>query len=175
LHPPGCFIGVSGGGGWGWDPCSRRRCSFGTDVILLAYLLFFLIRVAEDDDFVITGWPEDVAVEVTEEPYGELLITWSIRDETFLVEDEERSTTRAFPGGLPCSNIREQWQCEETSCRDCNDGGDPDDADGGVEALLGGEDPSIEGERECLVPLLSSIASKRRREETQSKKWRSVR
>jgi hypothetical protein len=41
-------------------------------------------------------------------------------------------------------------------------GGDPDGADGGVLASLGEGLPSAEGERGCLVPLLSSIDSKPR-------------
>jgi hypothetical protein len=38
------------------------------------HLLFFLIRVAEDDDLAIAGWPKELAVEVAKEPFGELRI-----------------------------------------------------------------------------------------------------
>jgi hypothetical protein len=39
-----------------------------------AYLLFFFVGVAEDDDFVIVGRPKNVAIEVTEELFGKLII-----------------------------------------------------------------------------------------------------
>jgi hypothetical protein len=80
-------------------------------------------------------------------------------------EDEERSTTRTFSEGPPCSSTSEQWQHEETSDGDPSGGGDLDGTDGGVETLFGEEDPSLKLERERLVPLLSSIVAKRRREE----------
>jgi hypothetical protein len=51
-----------------------------------------------------------------------------------------------------------------------NSDGDPDGADGGVETLLGEEDPSLEGERGCLEHLLSSIAPKRRKREENPKR-----
>jgi hypothetical protein len=38
-----------------------------------------------------------------------------------------------------------------------------------VELLLGEEEPSLDGERECLVPLLSSIMAKRRGREENPK------
>jgi hypothetical protein len=53
-------------------------------------------------------------------------------------------------------NTGEQGRCEEIS-EDPGGGGDLDGADGGVLASLGEELPSAKGERECLVPLLSSI------------------
>jgi hypothetical protein len=163
LHPLGCFIGVSGGSGWGRDPSSRRRCDVGFGGFLLTHLLFFLIGVAEDDDLAVIRQPEYATVEVS-------------RMGPSLSEDEERSTTGAFPEGPPCSTIREQWQCEEISGEDYSGGREPDGADGGVEALLNGEEPSLEGERERLVPLLSSIFSKwREREGTLSENQRSVR
>jgi hypothetical protein len=57
-----------------------------------------------------------------------------------------------------------EWQqCEETSDEDPGGGRDPDGADGGVKTLLGDEEPSLEGERECLVLLWSSIVVRRRR------------
>jgi hypothetical protein len=52
----------------------------------------------------------------------------------------------------------------ETSDRDLGGGGDPDKADSGVDSLLGEVEPSLEGERGRLVPFLSSIVLKRRRE-----------
>jgi hypothetical protein len=49
-------------GGWGQGPHSRRWHSFNVSGILLVYLLFFFIRVDENDDL---RWPKDVAVDVT--------------------------------------------------------------------------------------------------------------
>jgi hypothetical protein len=84
-------------------------------------------------------------------------------------EDEDRSTTGTFSEGPPCSNTNEQGRHEEISDRDPGGSEDPDDADGGVEPLLSDEEPSLEGERERLVPLLSSIVAKRRRGEKNPK------
>jgi hypothetical protein len=84
---------------------------------------------------------------------------------------EERSTTGILSDGAPCSKTGEQWQREETSGGDPGGGDDPDGADGGVETLLGEEDPSLEGERGLLVPLLSSTMFKRiMREENPKRK-----
>jgi hypothetical protein len=74
----------------------------------------------------------------------------------FSSSKEERSTTGIFSKGPPCSKIDEQWRREETSNGDPGGDEDLDSADGGVEALLGDEEPSLEGERERLVSLLSS-------------------
>jgi hypothetical protein len=62
-------------------------------------------------------------------------------------EDEERSTTVAFPEEPPYSNTGERGRREETSDGDPNDGGDPEDADGGLEASLDNGLSSIEGEQ----------------------------
>jgi hypothetical protein len=72
-------------------------------------------------------------------------------------EDEERSTTRVFPEDPLCSHIGERGQCEETSDGDVSGGGDPEGAGGGVSVPSGDGLPSLEGERACFVPLLSSI------------------
>jgi hypothetical protein len=72
-------------------------------------------------------------------------------------EDEERSTTEAFLEDPPCSNIDEWGRGEETSGGDVSDDGDPDGVNSGVLALSNDGLPSLEGERACLVPLLSSI------------------
>jgi hypothetical protein len=86
-------------------------------------------------------------------------------------EDEDRSTTRTFSKGPPCSNTGEQGWREKTSDGDPGGGGDLDSANGGIELPLGEEEPSLEGERERLVPLLSSIMAKRRgREENPRQK-----
>jgi hypothetical protein len=72
-------------------------------------------------------------------------------------KDEGRSITGApLP---PCSNTGEQGRCEEISDGDPDDDGDPDGANGGVLVSLGDGLPSLEGEHERLVPLLSSIVS----------------
>jgi hypothetical protein len=68
------IIGVGSRGDWGRGHYSRKWCSFGVGGILLVHLLFFLIRVAEDDDLAIAGWPKELAVEVAKEPFGELRI-----------------------------------------------------------------------------------------------------
>jgi hypothetical protein len=77
-------------------------------------------------------------------------------------EDEERSTTRAFPEDPHCSHTGELGQCEEISDGDFSGGGDPEGANSGVLAPLGDGLSSLEGERACLVPLLSSIDYERR-------------
>jgi hypothetical protein len=90
-------------------------------------------------------------------------------------EEEDRSTTRTFSYGLPCSNIVEQGQREKISDGDPSGGGDPDSAGGGVKPPLGDEEPSLEGERDRLVPLLSSIVAKRRREENPNRESKGMR
>jgi hypothetical protein len=50
-----------------------------------------------------------------------------------------------------------QRRRDEVSGGDCIGGGDPERDRGGVEALLGEEDPSLEGERGRLRFFLSSI------------------
>jgi hypothetical protein len=77
-------------------------------------------------------------------------------------EDEERSTTGAFPKDPPCSHTGEWGQREETSDGDVSGGGDPEGVGGGVLAPSGEGLPSLEGERACSVPLLSSIDCERR-------------
>jgi hypothetical protein len=72
-------------GGWGRGPHNRRWHSFGVGGILLVQLLFFFIRVTEDDDLAITERDKDVTVEVTEESFGELLIPCGVKVETFLI------------------------------------------------------------------------------------------
>jgi hypothetical protein len=61
-------------------------------------------------------------------------------------EDEERSTTRAFPKDPPYSHTDERGQHEETSDGDVSGSGDPDGAGGGVLAPSGDGLPSLEGE-----------------------------
>jgi hypothetical protein len=77
-------------------------------------------------------------------------------------KDEERSTTGAFPEDPPFSHTGERGQREETSSGDVSGGGDLEGADDEVLAPSGDGLPSLEGERACLVPLLSSINCKRR-------------
>jgi hypothetical protein len=81
----------------------------------------------------------------------------------FSSSEEERFTTGIFLEGLPYSRTGEQGRHEETSDGDPGGGGDPDDTGGGVEPSLDDEKPSLEGQRERIVPLLSSIVAKRRR------------
>jgi hypothetical protein len=84
-------------------------------------------------------------------------------------KDEDRSTTGTFLEGLSCSNTGEQGRREEISDGDPGGSGDLDSGGGCVEPPLGEEEPSMEGVRKCLVPLLSSIMAKRRRREENPK------
>jgi hypothetical protein len=59
--------------------------------------------------------------------------------------------------GPAYSNNGEHGRWEETFDGDPGGGGDPDGTGGGVLVSLGAGLPSIEGERERLVPPLSSI------------------
>jgi hypothetical protein len=68
-----------------------------------------------------------------------------------------------------------QRRRDEVSGGDCIGGGDPDKDDGGVEALLGPEDPSLEGEQGRLRFFLSSIDLKRRERRTLSAGYRCAR
>jgi hypothetical protein len=62
-------------------------------------------------------------------------------------EDKARSTTGTSSEGPPCSNRGKQRRRDEVTGGDCVGGGDPERDGGGVEALLGEEDLSPEGER----------------------------
>jgi hypothetical protein len=84
-------------------------------------------------------------------------------------ENEDRSTTGIFSERPPCSNTGEQGR-HEISDGDLGGGGDPDSTDGGVEPPLDDEEPSLEGEQERLVPLLSFIVANRRRREENPKR-----
>jgi hypothetical protein len=84
-------------------------------------------------------------------------------------EDEDRSTTGTFSEGLPYSSTGNQGWREEIFDGDPSGGGDPEISDGGIEPPLGEEESSLEGERERLVPLLSSIVAKRRERERKPK------
>jgi hypothetical protein len=90
-------------------------------------------------------------------------------------EDEVRSTIGIGSEGPPCSHGGKQRRRDEVSGGDCIGGGDPDKDDGGVEALLGEEDPSLEGERGRLRFFLSSIDLKRRERKTLSAGYRCAR
>jgi hypothetical protein len=61
-------------------------------------------------------------------------------------EDEARSTIGTGSVGPPCSHGGKQRWRDEVSGGNCIGGGDPERDGGGVEALLGEEDPSLEGE-----------------------------
>ncbi len=68
-----------------------------------------------------------------------------------------------------------QRRRDEVLGGDCIGGGDPDKDGSGVEALLGEEDPSSEGERGRLRFFLSSIDLKRRARKTLSADYRCAR
>jgi hypothetical protein len=82
--------------------------------------------------------------------------------ESSLPEDKARSTTGTGSEGPPCSHRGKQRRRDEVTGGDCVGGGDPERDGGGVEALLGEEDPLSEGERGRLRFFLSSIDLKRR-------------
>jgi hypothetical protein len=65
-----------------------------------------------------------------------------------------------------------QRRRDEVAGGDCVGGGDPERDRGGVEALLGEEDPSSEGERGRLRFFLSSLDLKRRARKTLSAGYR---
>jgi hypothetical protein len=90
-------------------------------------------------------------------------------------EDEARSTTRTGSEGPPCSHRGKQRQRDEVAGGECVGRGDPERDGGGVEALLGEEDPSSEGERGRLRFFLSSIHRKRRVRKTLSAGYRCAR
>jgi hypothetical protein len=70
-------------------------------------------------------------------------------------EGEERFTTGVFSEDPPYSDTGEWGQHKETSDGDVS--GDPKGTGGGVLAPPSDGLLSFEGERACLVPLLSSI------------------
>jgi hypothetical protein len=72
---------------------------------------------------------------------------------------EERSTTGIPSEGPPCSYTGDSDLWDETSGGKPGGGGDPDGEGSGVEALLGEEEGPLAVERECLVPLLSSVVN----------------
>jgi hypothetical protein len=74
LHPIVCFIGIGGGGGGNRGVYSKRWSSLSVNGGILVRLIF-IIRITEGDDFAVDGRPENVAVEVTEELPGELLVS----------------------------------------------------------------------------------------------------
>jgi hypothetical protein len=121
---------------------------------------------------------------------GGLRISWLRSPKSFLVnysshevsatessssEDKARSTTGIGSEGPPCSHRGKQRRRDEVAGGNCVGGGDPEQDGGGVEALLGEEDPSSEGERGRLRFFLSSIDLKRRARKTLSADYRCVR
>jgi hypothetical protein len=85
-----------------------------------------------------------------------------INNETFFIRRRKKIHHWSLPGEPTCSNTGERGQHEETSGGDFSCGGDPEGASGGVLAPLGDGLPSLEGERTCLMPLLSCIDCKGR-------------
>jgi hypothetical protein len=83
-------------------------------------------------------------------------------------EDKVKSTTGTGSEGPPCSHGGKQRRRDEVAGGDCVSGGHPERDGGGVEALLGEEDPSSEGKRGYLRFFLSSIDLKRRARKTLS-------
>jgi hypothetical protein len=85
-----------------------------------------------------------------------------------LPEDKAKSTTGTGSEGPPCSHGGKQRRRDEVAGGDCVGGGHPERDGGGVETLLGEEDPSSEGERGRLRFFLSSIDLKQRARKTLS-------
>jgi hypothetical protein len=83
-------------------------------------------------------------------------------------EDNVKSTTGIGSEGPPCSHGGKQRRRDEVVGGDCVGGGHPERDGGGVEALLGEEDPSSEGEQGRLRFFLSFIDLKRRVRKTLS-------
>jgi hypothetical protein len=84
-------------------------------------------------------------------------------------EDKAKSKTGTGSEGTPCSHGGKQRRRDEVTGRDCVGGGHPERDGGGVEALLGEEDPSSGGGgRGRLRFFLSSIDLKRRARKTLS-------
>jgi hypothetical protein len=90
-------------------------------------------------------------------------------------EGETRSTIGTGSEGPSCSHRGKRRRRDEVSGGDCIGGGDPDKDGSGVEALLGEEDSSLEGERGRLRFFLSSIDLKRREKRTLGAGYRCVR
>jgi hypothetical protein len=72
-------------------------------------------------------------------------------------EEEDKSITGAFPEPPPTQTPVSKGAHEEISDGDLGGGGDLDGTGGGVLVSLGDGLPSLEGEHERLVSLLSSI------------------
>jgi hypothetical protein len=79
---------------------------------------------------------------------------------SYLPPLEERSTTEISSEGPSCSRTGEGGLCEDTSDGDTGDGRDSNGDGSGIEASLDEDKESLAEERECLVPLLSSIVNK---------------
>jgi hypothetical protein len=90
-------------------------------------------------------------------------------------EDEARSIIGTGSEGPSCSHGGKQRRRDEVSGGDCIGGGDPERDEGDVEALLGEEDPSLEGEQGRLRFFLSSIDLKQRERKTLSAGYRCAR
>jgi hypothetical protein len=142
-------------GDWGRVDNSRSSCGFGADSLLLLHLLFF-IRVVDDNDLAVTRRLNDVTVKVAEKFSGELRVARTTMKFSSS-EDKEISIIGTFSVGPPCSDTGEQGRCDEISDGDLGGGGDLDGTIGGVLMSLGEGLPFTEGERSCLIPLLSSI------------------
>jgi hypothetical protein len=74
----------SGRGSWCRVDSSRSSREFNASHLLIRHLLF-LSRVIEDDDLVVTRWPEDVVVEVTKKFPSKLRVMRSVSNEVFLI------------------------------------------------------------------------------------------
>jgi hypothetical protein len=178
FHPHKCIIGVARGG-WGMVDCNKSSRISGVGSLLLVYLLFFFIGVAQDDDLTVARWPKDVTVEVTKKSSGELLIPRDISDETFLIKRWRKIHHWSLPGGPSCSNTGEQGWHEEISDGDPDGGGDLDGVSGGVLVSLGDGLPSLEGEPSVWYlscpPLLASREQERRTLKASEKEKRTAR
>jgi hypothetical protein len=84
LHFPRVFIDIGCGGSGSQILPSRRRRDLDISGGLLMCLLFF-IGVTDDNLLVVVRRSEEVRVEVTEQPFGELRVLCSVSEETFFI------------------------------------------------------------------------------------------
>jgi hypothetical protein len=143
LHPIRCIIGISGGGDW----CRDFIVEDGATSV-----------PAASSSHTYSSSLESLRMMILPSPGGPR--SSRLRSSNTLLANssscvisgmrssssEERSTTGILSEGSPCSKTSEQWWREETSDGDPGGGGDPDGVGGGVETLLGDEEPSFEEE-----------------------------
>jgi hypothetical protein len=148
LTPMGCFVGIGCRGGGIHGVYSRMWSSLGVDGGVLMRLII-IIGVTDDNDFAVAGRPEDATVEVPKSFLASSLSREVSATESSSREDEARSTTGIGSEGPACSHGGKQRWRDEVSGGDCVGEGDPEWDGGGVEALLGEENPRRRGNEDA--------------------------